>query len=59
MAKCRACKAEIMWMTTTNGKKIPVDIETVGDIGATVFDPDTMVSHFATCPDAEKFRKRR
>lgn len=56
-SKCRSCGAEIKWLETESGKKIPVDAETVVDEGATIFDPDQMKSHFATCPDAGKWRK--
>ena len=44
-------------MVTDGGKKIPVDAETVVDHGAKVFDPDQMVSHFATCKDSKSWRK--
>lgn len=57
MSACRSCGSEIKWMTTELGKNIPVDIETVDDLEAEVFDPDTMTSHFATCPDSNKWRK--
>jgi len=42
--KCRSCGAPIEWVKTDAGKWMPVD-------------PDG-TSHFATCPDAEKWRKR-
>lgn len=59
MAICRGCGEEIVWMTTSSGKAIPVDIDSVCDIGATAFDPDNMVSHFATCPEASRFRNKK
>lgn len=43
-SKCRGCGAEIYWILTPVGKRMPVD-------------PDR-TSHFATCPMAGKFRKR-
>lgn len=58
-AKCRSCGAEIVWLKTDAGKNMPVDAETVVDEGATIFDPDQMTSHFATCPDAAKHRKNK
>lgn len=58
MSECRSCHAEIKWMKTEAGKNIPVDIDSVDDRGATIFDPDTMISHFATCPDADQHRKK-
>jgi len=59
MSECRSCGAEIVWLKTSAGKNIPVDADTVADAGAEIFDPDTMMSHFATCPDASKWRKKR
>jgi hypothetical protein len=49
--KCRSCGAAIVWMVTSRGKQMPVDAQTVGV-------PDVKpVSHFATCPQAKKWRK--
>lgn len=45
---CRSCGEPIIWCITAKGKKMPVDIPE-GD------EPTT--SHFATCPDAEQWRK--
>lgn len=41
---CRSCKADIMWATTPAGKPSPLN-------------PDG-TSHFATCPQADSWRKR-
>lgn len=42
---CRSCGAFVRWAThETTGKRMPID-------------PDG-VSHFATCPDADRWRKR-
>jgi hypothetical protein len=43
---CRSCGADVVWITTTLGRKMPVD-------------PGTGESHFATCPQADKWRKER
>lgn len=59
MATCKSCGAEIIWLKTDRGKNIPVDAETVADPGATIFDPEQMTTHFETCPDADKFRKKK
>lgn len=59
MSKCKACGADITWMKTEAGKNIPVDTDTVGDFGADVFDKETMTAHWATCPDADKFRRKK
>lgn len=40
---CRGCGAPVYWITTAAGKAMPVDLDGV--------------SHFATCPQAAKFRR--
>jgi hypothetical protein len=54
--KCRSCSAEIVWLTTKKGKTIPVDRATVKD-GDHDFEYARHISHFATCPDAVRWRK--
>jgi hypothetical protein len=44
-AQCRSCRAEVYWVLTAAGRRMPVN-------------PDG-VSHFATCPNAAKHRKPR
>ena len=64
-SKCNGCGEEIMWLKTKNGKNIPVNIPNFDDgesaheavTTAIEFNPDYMVSHFATCKYANKFRK--
>ncbi len=63
MPNCRTCNKEIFWLKTKAGKIMPVDAETVpkkgtGDIATTIFDPKTMTSHFATCPQANQHRRK-
>jgi len=43
---CRSCAARIVWIKTESGKNMPVNAEG---------DP---TSHFATCPDANRWRKK-
>lgn len=43
MAKCRSCDAEIRFEETAKGNLMPVDADGV--------------SHFATCPAADRHRK--
>jgi len=43
-------------MVTVKGKKIPVDYDDEIE-REEEFDPDRMVSHFDTCPNAEDFRR--
>lgn len=57
ITQCRSCGADIVWLKTQRGKNIPVDAEDVVDEEVEVFDPDTMTTHFATCKDADKWRK--
>lgn len=54
---CRSCGQYIVFLPTASGKSMPVDAESVTE-GDEQFDPKTHVSHFSTCPDADKFRKR-
>ena len=55
--QCRACDAPIVFLRTKKRKLIPVDAETV-DHDDYQFDPKKHTAHFATCPEADKFRKR-
>ena len=68
MTTCRSCNREIVWAETSHGKKVPLDPKalvfsvmsqgdkliavkpTGGPIGERF-----MVSHFATCPDANQW----
>jgi len=44
VGQCRSCGATVMWCLTSNGKKAPIDRDGK--------------SHFATCPQADSWRKR-
>ncbi|MFA7360788.1 MAG: hypothetical protein WC139_07100 [Candidatus Kapaibacterium sp.] len=63
--QCTACHAAIAFLKTKSGKPMPVNIETVNDVekqklfyGEDVpFEFGRHISHFATCPEAKKFRK--
>ncbi len=67
-ARCRSCNARIEWATTVkNGKKMPFDAPIVAvstkrhpETGEAidVVDSTVTTSHFATCPDAEKHRRK-
>lgn len=66
---CRGCGAEIIWTITEGSKWMPLDaksekrfvvaveklIENDAPVARLV---DTYVSHFATCPKADKFRRK-
>ena len=62
--KCRSCNADIFWIEL-NDKPHPIDIKPEKRI---VFIPerlnfgeikDTYISHFATCPQADKWRNKK
>ena len=57
-ARCRSCDQYIVWLKTEAGANMPVDADSVEE-GDKTFDAKSHVSHFSTCPDADKFRKRR
>jgi hypothetical protein len=73
MDLCRSCRAEIFWAYTTTGKKMPLDCQTYVDGNLYLDDEGIAVtlakgaapppgkplykSHFATCPDAKRYRK--
>jgi len=54
---CSSCNAPIVWLLTKNLKHIPCDAASVG-IEDTTYVAGTHVSHFATCPNASKHRKK-
>lgn len=45
-ARCSACNREIQWWWTPAKKLMPLD-------------HGTLETHWATCPDAAKFRKKK
>lgn len=62
MTKCRGCGREIVWAITEDGKSIPLDprppvyiVSMVGEERRAERVKDSMVIHFATCPDANRF----
>jgi hypothetical protein len=63
MPRCRGCGKEIEWGTTPDGKRVPLDpsppvyrVVARGEGGLKVErDREAMVSHFSTCPDANRF----
>jgi hypothetical protein len=46
---CRSCGAQIYWSLTSKGKRAPFNVDAAGEA--------TRESHFATCPNAEQWRK--
>lgn len=55
--KCRGCDEYIVFLPTSGGKQMPVDADSVTE-GDTEFDSSVHVSHFSTCSQADRFRKR-
>ena len=43
-ARCRSCEAPIWWVKTERGKNMPVNADGT--------------SHFSSCPEANKWRRR-
>jgi hypothetical protein len=72
--QCRSCGADILWTRTRKGKKMPVNREPdekgrfvllyhedwiLAHFDRRGSEPGAhYTSHYATCPDAEKWRKR-
>lgn len=79
-ARCSSCHAEIVWVHTLAGERMPVDLHpsplgnirlnvhgyqivatVVSDATPDMFDPTDsglrFLSHFATCADADAWRK--
>lgn len=66
MLKCKSCNKEIAFLVTRkNNKFIPVDYDSLSDEEKSLLKEDKTVyfeqfrhvSHFATCPFANKYRK--
>lgn len=75
MASCKTCEAPIIWATTAAGKAMPLDESPVLVGGEWVLLPGGQtrkatdedkglhrpmyMPHWATCPDAPSFRRRK
>lgn len=72
MSSCRTCGADIIWVETPSGRSMPLDAQPT-EIGNIEINGDSIrfvkrdrnattpryVSHFSTCPDAAKHRKKK
>ena len=56
--QCTSCKAEIVWLRTSAGNWMPVNAETVTPAD-TLLDLPRHISHFATCPNSDKHRRKK
>jgi len=65
---CRSCGAPIEWAITVNGRRIPLDLgeheggnlEVRAGVAYNLLPPPPRArrAHFATCPNADRHRKR-
>ena len=69
-ATCKSCGATIIWVKTTKAENMPIDAEPRPDgniyleggiafYGESMFAKERYASHFAVCPDAASWRRRR
>lgn len=58
IVRCTSCRARIIWFKTAAGNNMPVDADTV-EPDDTEYEPPRHISHFATCPNAHKHRRRK
>ena len=59
MSKCASCQADVVWIKTKKGNSAICDpkvVQVITDEGDVVRG---RISHFATCPQAEAWRKKR
>jgi len=66
MARCRSCDAVIEWaVTSPRGRRMPFNapivltttFDALAPVGVLYVDMDRTTSHFATCPDAARWRR--
>ena len=63
-AECRSCHAEVFWIVTKSGKRMPIDCSVVGGREPWKGVPGDGeldgrgISHFAACPQANSWRQR-
>ena len=55
--KCSSCGADIVFLKTHRNSYMPCDAQSVEE-GDDMFDKKKHISHFSTCPEADKHRKR-
>lgn len=58
-ALCSGCQQAIIWLTTKNGRPSPVDPRQLRVISADGAYHTGYESHFASCPKAARFRKKK
>ena len=56
---CRSCGARIVFLPTRSGATMPVDVGSLPrEEVIEMFDAKRMTSHYATCPQAARWRHR-
>jgi hypothetical protein len=58
IVRCKSCNAQIVFLETAAGKRMPIDADTV-EAEDTVYEHGRHVSHFSSCPQAQQHRKTR
>ena len=64
-SECRGCKATVYWIVTENDRRMPVNCDVPGGVRPVRFGGDAAkdkgrgLSHFADCPNANRFRRAR
>jgi len=56
---CRGCGRPVYWIRTKNNKAMPVDTRVDGGLEPMRDRDGRGLSHFATCPKADQFRKKK
>jgi len=56
-SQCDACPKQCYWIRTAAGKRMLVDVDVEGGIAPTSDEPGRGWAHFATCPQAQRFRR--
>jgi len=60
--KCRTCEANIKWITTANGKRMPLDVDPIKawtkDKNGKWHLTECFTSHFVTCPQSKSWSLR-
>ena len=57
MNRCKACGAELKWIKTKTSKAMPCDPKRVTVVTEQGEVLNGYVPHWATCPEADRFRK--
>jgi hypothetical protein len=59
MSTCQACGASIIWIVTKGGKRMPCNAQRTVIITPAGETVSGHISHFATCPNADEFRREK